>query len=138
METNALTVTHAGMVVTNLCGQVLVISAFGDLDQIVFPKGHIEPGETSEQAAQREMLEECSIVATPLTRIGTTTFKQDTEDVVVEWWTGIGIRKVRYEFCEGYAEEDFRETRWVTPQQALELLSFEDLKDVLRKAICWS
>ena len=128
--------THAGMLCFNLAGQVLVMSGWSDNLTFLFPKGHIEEGETPEQAAKREVLEECSIIATPLTKVGVTSFKSKNEDVIVEWWTGIGIRKVREEFCEGYAEEDFREIRWVTVQEALDLLSFPDLKLMLKKALC--
>lgn len=114
------------------------MSAFGDTSVWLFPKGHLEKDETFEQAAKREVLEECSIIATPLTRIGTTSFTQGKEEVIVEWWSGVAVRKAREEFCEGCAEEDFRDIRWVSTKEALEMLSFEDLKEILKRALCWS
>jgi len=37
---------------------------------LVFPKGHIEPGETLEQAAVREVREECGLVTEPVELAG--------------------------------------------------------------------
>jgi 8-oxo-dGTP diphosphatase len=37
---------------------------------LALPKGHIDPGETALQAAQREVLEETGIVAEPLRELG--------------------------------------------------------------------
>ncbi|MGE3341559.1 MAG: NUDIX domain-containing protein [Candidatus Altimarinota bacterium] len=132
-----MTPNRAGLVIFNLAGQVLLTTPFGRKDEWVFPKGHIEKDETPEETAKREALEECGIVATPLTKVGLTAYEMDKETVVIEWWTGVAIRKVREEFYEGYAEEDFRYQKWVFPDEALELLTYNDLKEILKKSLCW-
>ena len=137
MMNEPLIPNRAGMICTNLVGQVLIMTGFGDSSIWVFPKGHIEKGESPEQAAKREVLEECGIVATPLAQIGITSFKQHGKDVVIQWFSGCAVRKQRVEICEGYAEEDFREIKWVSPEEALDILSFPDLKEVLKKALCY-
>lgn len=135
--TNTKLPSHAGLLCFNHCGQILLVSAIGNNKCWLFPKGHIEKGETAATAAVREALEEAGIVATALSKIGNTSFIHNTEDVSVEWWSGFAIRKIRHELVEDYAETDFRESKWVNVDEALELLSFDDLKVMLRRAVCW-
>jgi 8-oxo-dGTP pyrophosphatase MutT (NUDIX family) len=40
----------------------------------LFPKGHIDPGETSEQAAVREVKEECGLTAEIIATLGETSY----------------------------------------------------------------
>ena len=128
---------RAGMVVFNLAGQVLLLSAITNEKQWVFPKGHIEKGETPDQTAARECLEEANVVASPLFRIGTSSFKFQNEIVIVDWWSGVGVRQAEKDPAIKFLESDFRNTQWVSVNEALELLSFSDLKTILKKAVCW-
>src|SRR6478609_3340420 len=41
---------------------------------LALPKGHVDPGETPVQAAEREVREETGIVARPLTELGETRY----------------------------------------------------------------
>src|SRR5580704_11682789 len=65
-------VSAGGVVVRD--GQVAVIvptrrAPYGSR-AVALPKGHIDPGETALQAAEREVLEETGIVAEPLRELG--------------------------------------------------------------------
>jgi 8-oxo-dGTP pyrophosphatase MutT (NUDIX family) len=58
--------THAGGVVCRLRGgvvEVLLVTARKRPESWVLPKGHVEIGETPEQAAVREVAEEAGVVA---------------------------------------------------------------------------
>jgi 8-oxo-dGTP pyrophosphatase MutT (NUDIX family) len=56
----------AGGVVLNSSGEVLVVNQKGDSWSL--PKGHIDPGETAEEAARRETYEEAGITEMTLVR----------------------------------------------------------------------
>ena len=58
--------SSAGGVVLNPEGKVLVVSQHGNSWSM--PKGHIEPGETPEQAARREIAEESGITQLELVK----------------------------------------------------------------------
>lgn len=72
-------ITHAGGVVYSN-GKYLIVAS-SDGSQFVFPKGHIEAGETPEQTAIREIEEEAGIIATPLKELGAYSFNQKGEQV---------------------------------------------------------
>lgn len=56
----------AGGVVLNPLNEVAVVSQRGDSWSL--PKGHIDPGETAQQAAEREIIEETGITQLALIR----------------------------------------------------------------------
>lgn len=127
---------RAGMITFNYAGHVLVLSALASPHTWVFPKGHIEPNEASYEAAQREVLEEAGVFAPPDMQgpLGTTEHWFNDEHVVVEWWTGRSRWRV---INKGpYEESNFRHVRWMPPDKALGILSFGDLRNILRKALC--
>ena len=93
----------------------------------IFPKGHIEHGESAEAAAVREVREETGVEATPRTFLGTTRFSFD-EDVIQ-----VAFYLLRY--CRSISKGEERKIRWCTYHEALTLLSFEDLKALLRKSL---
>ena len=66
-------ITHAGGVVFRQSAnglEYLLIRARKPPDAWVFPKGHIEEGETSERAAVREVLEEAGVRAAVVISLG--------------------------------------------------------------------
>jgi diadenosine hexaphosphate hydrolase (ATP-forming) len=64
----------AGGVVFNPSGEVLLIRYPGKRGAWDFPKGHIDPGETVDIAAVREVLEEGGVTATITRALGTTEY----------------------------------------------------------------
>lgn len=101
------------------------------------PKGLIDAGEREEQAALRETREEAGIECALIEKIET-----------VEYWYFAQNKgeRVRYhkfvhffllEYLSGETENHDREiaeARWVSPDEAVEMLAFKSEKDVARKA----
>jgi 8-oxo-dGTP pyrophosphatase MutT (NUDIX family) len=121
--------THAGGVVHRLNGGVrefLVVTARGRPDQWVLPKGHVEPGETPEAAAIREVEEEAGVVAA---------LERHLEDVRLPG--GPGDRRVRFfllRYERAQPAGEGRRIAWLPLDAAALRLTFEDARRVLRAA----
>ena len=104
----------------------LVIRARKNPDHWIFPKGHIEPGETAEHAALRELREEAGVEGELIGRMGTSAFRSGAEDVEVTYYL---VRWLR----EPDAGEG-RERRWLPHEDARAQLSFENARRLLDTA----
>lgn len=62
----------------------------------IFPKGHVDPGETTAETARREAQEETGLLVEVVEPVGATSYKSDSEKVTVEYFilraTGPGPR----------------------------------------------
>jgi diadenosine hexaphosphate hydrolase (ATP-forming) len=103
----------------------------------VFPKGHIEPLETAEGAALRELMEEAGVSVEATERpLGRVTYLLDGPygriSKSVQWFL------VK---CDPSAvplprrDEGFQEARWLRAGEALSLLTYESDRELLRKAV---
>ena len=94
----------------------------------VFPKGHIDPGETASETALRETHEEAGVTGELIGPTGhTLAFQSGHEWVEVEYFL------VR--FLDEIASPEGRETVWVSPGEAIERLGFESSRDLVRAAL---
>ncbi len=121
--------THAGGVVVRYEDKhpkYLLVRSSTDPTRWVFPKGHIKPGESPEMAALREVREETGIKAETLSILCESNFAKETERVRVLYFV------MRYRES-GDALED-REVKWCSYEEAIATLSFDDAREVLRKA----
>jgi 8-oxo-dGTP pyrophosphatase MutT (NUDIX family) len=98
------------------------------------PKGHPEPGESLEQAATREVLEETGVVAEPLEPLGELRY----------WYTLRGERVLKSVsfFLFGYRSGDVEDhddevesAEWVPLERAPTLLSYRGERDMAAKAL---
>lgn len=130
-DTSAARPTHAGGVVFRRSAEgrveVLLVTAKRRRDQWVFPKGHIERGESPEAAAVREVAEEAGVIADVLETIRDTTRVVAGEPQLVRYFA----MRAR---GERQADED-RDVLWLDPFEAGIQLTFGDTRDVLREAV---
>jgi 8-oxo-dGTP pyrophosphatase MutT (NUDIX family) len=104
------------------------------------PKGLVDPGESPEQAASREVLEETGITAVPVTKLG------DIKYVYVRSWEDkervfkiVSFYLFRYQ--SGEIDEiaqamrvEVKRALWIPLQDAVAKLSYRGEKDVVRRA----
>ena len=115
--------THAGGVVVRDDGPVrrfLLVTARRQPGQWVFPKGHIEAGETAEAAAVREVLEESGVVATVVSALGASQYRTAREVVRAQFFL------MRYVSEEKPGEG--RSRGWFTASEAQRALLYEDAR----------
>jgi 8-oxo-dGTP pyrophosphatase MutT (NUDIX family) len=121
--------THAGgIAVKNDNGvlRYLIVTAKKNRHHWVLPKGHIELGETMEQTAEREVMEEGGIEARLLDPVGTVEFRENDKSVRVKFYL--------MEYVRTKGEGEGRLRRWCTYEEALGLLSFDNARVLLRLA----
>ena len=121
--------SHAGGVVARIVDgepQYLLVEAKGRSGEWVLPKGHIESGETAEDAAVREVEEEAGVHAAIVARAGDNEYMAEGERVRTIFFL------MRYEGDVG-REED-RGLAWRRYDDALKLLRYENTRHVLARA----
>jgi 8-oxo-dGTP diphosphatase len=117
---------HAAGGVVVRDGKVLLVHR-PRYDDWTFPKGKLDPGESFEEAALREVQEETGLRCT-----------LDRELPATRYDVGGLPKLVRYWLMKPEAEAPFvpndetDELRWVTPGEAFALLSYERDRDMLR------
>lgn len=123
-------VQGAGGVLLNSQGQVLLIR--DRQGYWCFPKGHLDPEESPEQAALREVEEETGIKGVIKERLSTTRYRNNKGiDREIHWFLMEGQGKIRLE--KGLSGAGFFD-----PTEAKALLAFpEDLR-LLKEALAYS
>lgn len=121
--------THAGGIVyRRLHGRIhyLLVQAKPNPEHWVLPKGHIEPGETPEEAACREIREETGVVAEIITPLGVLQFVYREEPVSTI------IYLLAY---QGKTQpQERRQCRWEPFETACALLTFANTRILLEQA----
>ena len=119
-------------------GKFLVIKAI-PYDETILPKGTIEEGETPEQTAVREVLEETGYKTSITAKLGEISYEFDEDD-------GKRYRKTVYYYLmdlidkdaeptpDRQEDEDF-ENIWLTVDEAMLQLTHDNSKNMLQKAL---
>ena len=123
-------ITHAGCIVfreeEGKKRYLIVSSSSGK--HWVLPKGHIEAGETPEEAALRELREEAGITGSIIHPLSSQTqFKKSGEEAVIQYYLVKQVGTVK--------PKEKRKVRWEEKRSMLELLSFEDARQAFLDAL---
>ena len=102
-------------------GRVLLIHR-DRYDDWSLPKGKLEPGETWEAAALREVEEETGVRAELGAYLGETSYGEK----VVRWWAMATDDEAR-------PSNEVDEVRWATVDEALELLSYSLDRELVKR-----
>ena len=107
--------------------RVLLVTSKRNPGQWIFPKGHVEPGETAQDGALREALEEGGVIGKSIGRAGR----------LKRGFLGFSCR-IDYFLAELIREagppEEGRRRIWCGFDEALERLAVRDLRKLLRDA----
>ena len=128
-------VQAAGGIVTNSGGEVLLIFRLRRWD---LPKGKIDPGETPEEAALREITEETGLIHISLEKKLTRTwhgYRMGTRNLLKEThWFKVSF--TGNELTVPQIEEDIVDIQWIRPDNLPKYVaySYPNLKSVFRAA----
>lgn len=126
-EANA--VSHAGGVVFRMVGgqlQYLLVEAKNAPHEMVLPKGHVNPGETVQEAAVREVREETGVWARINTPLEIAQYTVENKPVRVQFYLMEALR-------EGQPAEK-REHAWLSLKDALQQAIYAETKHLLALA----
>ncbi len=121
--------THGGGVVFKLTSEgprYLLVEASGTRGRWVFPKGHVENGETAAIAAQREVGEEAGVRARAIRRLRPVEHKKEGERIAIVYFLMTYAGRTR--------PLEKRRIRWLTFDEAIGALDLGKSRRVLRSA----
>ena len=107
--------------------EFLLVRSRKNPEHWIFPKGHIERGESAEATATRELQEEAGVVGDVVDELGSVRFQLGFDDYHVRYYL--------YRFRQQINEGEGRERQWRLQQPAVELLTFEDLQRLVNRAV---
>jgi 8-oxo-dGTP pyrophosphatase MutT (NUDIX family) len=101
---------------------------------LALPKGHLDPGETSEAAATREVGEETGVTAELIDKLGDVEYSYDRR----------GRRRAKrvefylFEYRSGNLEDhdhEIEDARWMPLEQAVHALTYPGEREIARRAL---
>ena len=129
---------HSAGGIVHSDGKFLVINVIPH-KEIILPKGTIEAGETPEQTAVREVLEETGYKAKITAKLGEISYEFDEDD-------GKRYHKTVYYYLMDLIDKDAEPTPnrqegedfeniWLTADEAMAQLTHDNSKNMLQKAL---
>ena len=100
-------------------------------DDWSLPKGKLDPGEAWEDAALREIEEECGLRCELLGELPPSDYRIGGRRKRVRWWR----MRVLEDLGMDATDDEVDELRWATPEEARALLSYAADRALLRSAL---
>ncbi len=136
MATNQKIRRAAGAVVYRSSGDTpLILLILDQYGRWTLPKGHLEPGESEETAARREVLEETAVdgeLGLLVERIAYTVFKNGVPRAKQ---VAFFLLRATSDQATPQAEEGIAAAEWFAPAAALERIGYPQVRAVLERAI---
>lgn len=107
--------------------EALIVRANSNPSHWIFPKGHVEEGETAAEAAGRELEEEAGVRGWIVHPVGVSTFQVGNAHVEVTYYLA--------RFVKSVPRLESREVKWLPIDDAREALSFADGRRLLDDAV---
>jgi len=101
---------------------------------LALPKGHVDPGETPLQAAEREVREETGVMAEPVCELGQARYWYRREGQTI----GKTVSFYLFRYLEGDTEdhdEEVEEARWIPLGEAREQLTHDAEREMVGLAL---
>jgi 8-oxo-dGTP diphosphatase len=115
-----------GLVVRD--GEVLLVHR-PRYEDWTLPKGKLDPGETWEQAALREVEEEAAVQGRLVRELPDVHYENQGRPKRVRYWLMEVVEDMGFS-----SNNEVDEVRWLSPDDALELLSYERDRQLIRAA----
>jgi bis(5'-nucleosidyl)-tetraphosphatase len=106
--------------------QILLVTARRNPDNWIFPKGHVEDGESLKDAALREAREEAGVDGKVVGPAGSMAFEFGDNSYRVHYFV---VRTT-----DDGKEREGRRLRWLRYKQALRQLTYDETRELLREA----
>ncbi|HWD11690.1 MAG TPA: NUDIX domain-containing protein [Solirubrobacteraceae bacterium] len=103
---------------------------------LALPKGHVDPGETPVEAAEREVREETGIVARPVTELGESRYWYRRDGRTI----GKRVSFFLFEFLSGDIadhDDEVEEVRWIDLRAAETALSHTAEREMVTLALAY-
>jgi 8-oxo-dGTP diphosphatase len=105
---------------------VLLVTAKRNPNHWIFPKGHIEHGETARAAARGGAHADAGVDARPVRKAGRTSFVYGSSEYLIDYWLA--------ETDDAGKPEDGRQLTWCSYPEALDKLTFDNMRVLLKRA----
>lgn len=117
-------------------GEIEILLIQDHKDRWTIPKGHIEEGETAQQAAQREIGEEAGLKDTEMLGwLGKVHFRYRRMDKLVLISQQVYLMRVKTDGNEIQKEEWMNGIKWFSFYDALDAIEYEDLGKLILLAM---
>ncbi len=126
--------SSGGLVIRNLNGRPFLAVVRVRDKILALPKGHPEPGESAQEAAQREVREETGLEATPVEKLGDVRY----------WYARDGDRVLKvvsfflFRYRSGRLEDhddEVEEALWIPLEEAPKRLAYRGEKEMAKTAL---